>query len=175
MFGFLLGTFCLMGLFAVGSRWFYHHHHWHHRHGHGADWGSRYGRHSGSHGRRGEWGGPRFMGEGFGRAAAEVIKRRLRVDEDQEDIVDHAMKDVRSAVQAYVEMLKGSRAEVGAAFRGEAVDEAALAGIFARHDEALGRARREVLSAFKQIHAVLTPEQRSVAADWVGSTETRWV
>ena len=177
MFGFMLGTMCLVGLFGVW-RGGMHRYHWHHgRHGYGGHRG--YGGHpgrgwEGGHAEgagRGSW----FMGEGFGRAAAEMVKRRLRVDEDQADIVDHAMKDVRASVKEYVEVLKGSRTELGAAFRGEAVDEASIAALFARHDDELARARREVVSAFKQIHAVLTPDQRKTAADWLGSADSRWV
>lgn len=181
MFGFLLGTMCLFGLFAVAGRGFahrrWHHHAFAHGYGHGYGPGG-YGP-RGWHGHRGHgpggWEGPRFVGEGFGRAAAEMVKRRLRVDEDQEDIVDHALKDARAAMKEYVEVLKGSRAEVAAAFRGETVDEGALAAVFTRHDEELTRARREVVSAFKQIHAVLTPEQRERAVEWLGAADPRWV
>jgi len=44
-----------------------------------------------------------------------------------------------------------------------------LAAIFARHDDALAKSRRDVVSALKQIHAVLRPEQRQQAAQWLSS------
>lgn len=173
MFGFVFGTLCLAGLFMVAGRGFRHRYAWHHHHHHR---GFRGGYGPGAWGGPGGWDGPRYAREGFGRAAAEVVKRRLRVDEDQGDIVDHALKDAQAAMKAYVEVLKGARPELADAFRGEAVDEAAIAALWTRHDDELARARREVVSAFKQIHAVLTPEQRAIAADWLGAGPTpRWV
>jgi len=130
----------------------------------------------GGYGRRGRRGGPGSMSsEGFARAAGEVLKRRLGIDEEQEGIVDHALIDLRSAVKELVTELKDTRATVADAFRGETVDDAALSSAFSRHDDALGRARRQIVSALKQIHAVLTPKQREKAADWGGSGEVGFV
>ena len=61
------------------------------------------------------------------------------------------------------------------AFRGESVDDAAVAATFPRHDDALAHARRDVISALKQVHAVLTPEQRAMAADWLAAHDGKWV
>ncbi|MBA2320768.1 MAG: hypothetical protein H0V89_06395, partial [Deltaproteobacteria bacterium] len=44
-----------------------------------------------------------------------------------------------------------------------------------RQDEAITSARREVISALKQIHAVLDPEQRARAASWLAAADGRWV
>ncbi|MEQ1502098.1 MAG: Spy/CpxP family protein refolding chaperone [Myxococcota bacterium] len=169
MFGFVFGTVCLIGLMGV-VRGHHRHHHdgWHHQRG----W--RAGRHGGF--RRGHREGRgRADGSMFGRAAAEVIKRRLHVDEDQEGIVDHGLADVRAAVEEFGSVVAETRTELAGAFRGEAVDEATLAAVFARQDDELARARRDVVSALKQIHAVLDPEQRAEAADWFGAAEPRWV
>jgi uncharacterized membrane protein len=103
-----------------------------------------------------------------------VFKRRLDIDEEQEPIVDHAFVDLRKAGKELVDELKDTRKTLADAFAGEAVDEAALAAAFARHDDATARARRDIVSAFKQIHAVLDPEQRKRAAAWLAAGEGGW-
>ena len=106
---------------------------------------------------------------GFGRAAGEAFKRGLRVDEDQEDIIDHAFADLQATLRDVGGSLKDSRGDLAAAFGGEEVDDGALDAIFSRHDEDIARARHEIVSALKQIHAVLDPDQRGRASDWLGS------
>ncbi len=131
--------------------------------------GGRYGRHGGP-------GGPGGLGEErFARAAGEVMKRRLRIDEEQEPVVDHALRDLRATMTELTRELGETRAAAAEAFRGEAVDDAALAATFARQDDAVARARRDVVSALKQVHAVLQPDQRAKAADWMGSARPRWM
>lgn len=186
MIGFLVGALSVVVVAGVARRAF-----WMGRHGcgpgrHGGCGGRGHGGrgcHAGWHGGwRGEWRGEGGAGEGgrrgsplhdeaFARAMGEVFKRRLDVDEDQEPYVDHALKDLRAALKELSDELKATRAPVGEAFRGETVDDAALAAAFARHDDALGRARRQVVSALKQVHAVLTPEQRARAVEWIASAE----
>lgn len=171
MSGFLFGTVCLIGLLAVIRRAA-----WARHHGYAFAYGGGCGGRHGGHGRYGRRGGPAsFASEGFTRAAGEVFKRRLRIDEEQEGIIDHALIDLRSAVKAFADALKESRAGFAGAFRGETVDDAALAATFTRHDDALAHARRDVVSALKQVHAVLTPEQRAMAADWLAAHDGKWV
>lgn len=180
MLGIAFGTLCLLGLIGMAKGA----HHRHHAHAHGCGGGARWGhgRWEGrwdGEGREGRRGGGRrrdaWTNEGFGRAAGEILKRRLRVDDDQEPLVDHALADLRAAVKELGEELNGTRDGLADAFRGEKVDDAAIAAAFARHDDAIGRARREVVSALKQIHAVLDDEQRAKAADWLASGDARWV
>jgi len=161
MLGFFIGTVCVLGMIGVVRR---------------VAWGHR------AHGGRGcrrTWRGRRATGpfgnEGYARAAGEVFKRRLDIDEEQEGIVDHALHDLHGALKELAGEMKASRAPIAEAFRGESVDDAALAAAFARHDDALTRARREVVSALKQVHAVLTPEQRATAADWVATRDATWL
>jgi hypothetical protein len=174
MFGFVIGTVCLLGLIGL-MRASFHHHHFAHGYGpHGrGGWGGRgWGGRGWEGGRRGRSGFER----GFAQAAGEVVKRRLRIDEDQEGIVDHALTDLRETGKEYVEVLEDARKDLAAAFAGEAVDEAAIASVFARHDEELAKARRDAVSALKQIHSVLDPDQRKAATDWLGAAEPgRWV
>lgn len=166
MLGFMFGTACLVllaGLYhGPGCHQGFHHHR-RGRRGCGPD----HDVHERGHrrGRRGR--------RGFGRAAAEVFKRRLDVDEDQEDLVDHALRDLREAFGGLTRELKRERADLADAFTGEQVDEAGLAALWAQQDEELQRFRREAVSALKQIHAVLDPDQRRVAASWL-QREGRW-
>ena len=168
MLGFLFGTVCLAlfaGLYHGGPGC---HRGFHHRRRHpwgGGGWEGDEGPRRGRHGHRRHGRGGR--GGGFQRAASEMFKRRLRVDEDQEDLVDHALRDLRDAMGGLTRELKRERADLAEAFAGETVDEAGLAALWAQQDEELQRFRREAISALKQIHAVLDPEQRKEAASWL--------
>ena len=158
MFEFMFGAACLVGLAAVVR-------------------GGRRGGCHGGRGRRHGWhadGARRGRRAGFARAAGEVFKRRLDVDPDQEDIVDHALADLRDSLEALGATLHDSRAALSQAFAGEEVDQARLDAVWARHDEAVALARREVVSALKQIHAVLDPEQRALAASWLADAQPGW-
>ncbi len=166
VFGFWLGTMSLLGLCAVaaggrrrawahgggchgGGHRGWHHHEWRSRHGHGEAGPEQRER------RR----------AGMSAAVTEIVKRRLRVDEEQEPYVDHAAKDVRETWKTFHGELHAARAELAGAFRGETVDDAAVDAIFQRLDAAFKTARREAVSAAKQVHSVLEPEQRAAAAD----------
>lgn len=152
MFGFFVGTVCLIGLVGMvrGPRCHRgfdgpHSHHRRHRRRRG--------------GRRGS----------FERAAGEMFKRKLDIDEDQEDIVDLAFADLKTTASELSAAMKESRGDLADAFRGGSVDEGALDAAFARQDEAISRARRQAVSALKQIHAVLDDDQRDTATDWLGA------
>lgn len=154
MFGFVLGTVCLVGLCAMGTH--------HRRHA----WaGGGCGGHRGGWGREGRFSERRRAG--FAGAVVEIVKRRLRIDEEQEPFVDHAARDVRATVRTFHDELEAARSDLAGAFRGEQVDDAALEAAFGRIDEAWKVARRELVSAARQVHAVLEPDQRGTAADWV--------
>lgn len=159
MFGFVFGTICLLGLVGMargGGGCGHHGYNGGHSHWSGY---SRRSRKSKRHWRSG--GGP----ETWSRVGAEMLKRRLDIDEDQEGIVDHAFKDVVDALKELRDEHKETRDDLAEAFRGDEVDDARLATVFSRHDDATSRARRQVVSAFKQIHAVLDEKQREEAAD----------
>lgn len=164
MLGFLFGTLCLVGLVGVvrgprcGS--------FHHRGRHGGASCHRDGHHRAGRARG---------GRGFGRAAAEVFKRKLDLDEDQADLVDHALRDLGEAGRELRDTLKSQQAELARAFKDQQVDEAALAALFATQDEELVRFRRSAISALKQVHAVLEPDQREAATDWLAQAGGRWM
>ena len=58
--------------------------------------------------------------------------------------------------------------------RRQRLSETQLAELFDRWSDALGTAKQDVTSALKQIHAVLDPDQRNRAADWLGKNP-EWV
>lgn len=165
MFGFAFGTLCALGLVALSRRHHgYHHHgHAHRAHGCGKRQGFRRGR-------------ARRQRAPRGAVMAEMLKRRLDADEDQEMVIDHAMADVKEALKEMGATMKDARAEAADALRGDTVDQAALDALFTRTDEELARTRRHVVSAIKQVHAVLDDEQREDLADlvngWAG--QGRW-
>ncbi|MCB9679271.1 MAG: Spy/CpxP family protein refolding chaperone [Alphaproteobacteria bacterium] len=181
MFGFAFGTLCFIGLAGLLAAPRCHmghhgHHRFHGRHGfHGGHGGHGWRGHHGGHG-EGGFQSERRRGRGrhgFSRAASEIFKRHLDLDEDQADLVDHALADLRKAVHEFGDTLKAGRADLGAAFAGEQVDDAALAALFSTQDEEVARFRREAVSALKQIHAVLDPDQREEATRWL-SREGGW-
>ncbi len=157
MFGFLFGTLCFVALMGLVARPRCHGrmHHERHRGFHRGP-GGRGRRHGRGRGKR-----------GFGRAAGEVFKRKLDVDEDQEDLIDHALGDLRSAFKGFGSAMKDGRADLAQAFAGDEVDDAALAALWAQQDEEIARLRREAVSALKQVHAVLDSEQRETASGWL--------
>lgn len=163
MLGILFGTMCaiaLVGLRPLGRGFHGHPHHGHHGCGHGRWSGrSRHGHHH-REGRRGRRGA-------FTRAAGEMFKRKLDLDEDQADLVDHALGDLRDAVKDLGIALQDGKQELARAFAGDDVDDATLAAIFASQDEDVARFRRSAVSALKQIHAVLEPDQREEATAWL--------
>ena len=151
MSGFVLGTMCLVGLFCVAGSSRRHRRHC-----------RNYSSHNDSANRT-----HRAVRRGFTVAAAEMVKRRLGVDSDQEDIVDHGLKDLFAAIREFRSILADSRPDFAAAFTDEVVDDGALDALFGVHDQELQRTRREIVSSLRQIHAVLTPEQRADAAAWL--------
>ena len=159
--GFVFGTICLLALVRVAFGGFRHRHYAFHG-GCGRGFPGGFRRHGG------------VSEESFARAAAEVFKRRLDITEEQDGIVDHALRDLKGALSELKEEFKATKGAVVEAFAGETVDDGALGAAFARHDDAIASARRAVVSALKQIHAVLSPKQREKATSWAKNAQGRW-
>lgn len=142
MFGFFLGTACLIGLVALISR------------------GRR--RHCGHH----HYQSRRF---GRGRWMMNALLDRLDTTPGQEKVVretvDGFVDELRSARREF----KGSRSEVAQAVRGAHVDTALLESVFARHDQTIAHVRNSALAAFARIHETLDERQRKILADMIES------
>ena len=122
VFGFLLGTACLVGLIWVLG----HRHHC-----------SARGRH-------------------LGRRLFE----ELDMTPGQEKLVRTLLEDFSDSVRERARALRRSAEDVGRAVRGEKLDEALLAEVFAQHDRLLGELRPQVVELLRRIHETLDDRQR---------------
>jgi hypothetical protein len=145
MFGFFMGTACLVGLFYVlrGGRGGCHG---------GGRWGGG-GRHWG---RRGGPGGVlRFLFEALDTSPGQEKEIRSAADE----FFDQA-RSMRRDVREW-------RADVAKAVSGEFFDETTMGELFARQDDGLDKLRRSVVGGLARVHAVLDENQRKRLAELV--------
>ena len=148
MFGFIVGTACLIGLIKVL------------RAGHG--WGGGCGYHRGmgygpgGHHHRG-WG----AGRGFGRRwALRWLFERLETMPGQERAILQAL-DCLSESRAMVrDELKQTRIDVARAIESGLIEDATLEETFARHDRALAQLRVSIVEALKTSTEALDERQR---------------
>ncbi len=185
MFGFFVGTACLMGLFYVLRRERWHHAHGHWR-GHGHWHGHGHGRWRGHHHGSGhvDGGGPdgAFGGHGggfctsrdreghaFGHRAQRSFLRqafeRLGTSPGQERVILEAVEDVTREARSASEKAWRGRADVAKALRGTELDHEVMKLLFLRQDEALDELQKTALISLEKVHGALTPEQRRQLAD----------
>lgn len=179
--GLLIGTLCLLGLFLLlaGSRRRWRHHHrmaygrcGHHGRGRRAE--GRY--ESCEREARYERGREEGHGTWLSGLDASSLGSVIDLDDEQRGVIDAASKDTRRAIDALWVSLSESRAELARAIKGEQIDDDRIAAVFEWHDEALGRARREVSTAWKAALLSLSQDQRSKIADLLaGSGRTGFV
>jgi uncharacterized membrane protein len=134
MFGFLIGTACLVGLVAMirRGRW---------RHG--------YGR-----GFRG--GGPRGFLNG--------LFSRLDTSPSQEKVIVAAVDDVRAAFSSMRGEAELTRGDVARMLSDESFDAERLGEVFSRHDDALRKLRETVAGSMAKVHGALDHNQRASLA-----------
>lgn len=153
MFGFILGTACLIGLFWVVRG------------------GRRYGGHCGRGGRRwrdeevhegrsGRW--------GFGRRAVmRWLFERLDTTPGQERVIRDAVDGfVDQAIGARREV-ESSRADVARAMRGEAFDAESMGEAFGKHDNSMSDLRKAAMESLAKVHEVLDDRQRARLAELI--------
>ena len=80
-----------------------------------------------------------------------------------------AARELFGELRSLKDEAKRSRADLGAAFGTERLDEERMGELFARHDELLSSARKAVVGALAKIHDVLDPKQREYLSRWLGS------
>jgi Spy/CpxP family protein refolding chaperone len=163
MFGYFIGTACVIGLAMMAGR-----RHRYHHHGYGGHGG--FGRHFGGHGHHG----------GFGRGGGFFMRRGLRrifenldTTPAQEKVIATAVDDLRDQAQAAKEHVGETREKVANAIRDEHMDERTFGAIFDEPLERLKALRDEFAKTASTIHETLTPKQRERLSDMVGSG-TRW-
>ena len=147
MFGFIIGSACLVGLAAMAAR------------------GRRYGFHRGhhGHGRRG----------GFAKHALYRLFDRLDTTPGQEKAILAAIDDFRGRARDARGDLRDIRKRVAEALAAEHFDEPAFAAIFDEPLARLSTLRDDMSKTVAGIHETLTPKQREYVSDVVESN-TRW-
>lgn len=146
MFGFIVGTACLIGLIKVvrGSC------------GYGG-WGhGRWGRHG--------WGGHR--GGGWGQSwMLRGLFSRLDATPGQEKVIGEAVDNIRSAFSKLGDEKEKIRRDVATAFKGDQFDHGPMKEAFTRQDAAMEEIQRVILVELSKVHEALNEKQRKEAAE----------
>jgi uncharacterized membrane protein len=138
MFGFFIGTACLVGLVALTRR----------------------GRHFGRRGwRHGRGLGRRF----FLRRALE----RLDTTPGQEKVIREALHDLEEDVVGLRGDVRGTRSDLAQALRSPDLDKELIDRVFSKHDELLEKLRASLLDTAERVHGTLDEQQRKRLADMV--------
>jgi len=148
MFGFIIGSACVVGLAMMAAR------------------GRRHGFHHGFHH------GHRRRG-GFGKRALYHLFDRLDTTPGQEKAILAAIDDFRDRARDARGDLRDVRKRVAEAMRAEHFDEPAFAAIFDEPLHRLSTLRDDMSKTVAGIHETLTPKQREYVSDVVESN-TRW-
>lgn len=191
MFGFIIGTVCLIGLIKTlkggcggggwgrrgygygggcgGGRWGGGYG-WG---GHGGGWdergGPEYGEHGGhggpfrTHGRA--WGGGGFRRGGMQSFFLRRLFEHLDATPGQEKVIAAAVEEMRQAMREHRSELQKTRADIAKAMRGANFDEVVLGELFARHDTAIEAMRKAAVGALGKVHEALDERQRARLAD----------
>jgi len=146
MFGFFIGTACLIGFAALARRGHRHHFYGHH------------GWHGGCHGRRGMRG--HFI---------HRILGRLETTPGQEKVIREAISDLKEEAWGLRGEVRGTRSEVAQAIRAPELDKALIERVFAKHDEVIAKLRASLLRTAEQVHGTLDERQRKQLADMIES------
>lgn len=177
MFGFLIGTACLIGLIGTlrrghhggwayaggcGRRHGWGHHAWAH-HGHGC--GHHHHGHHGCESEAGGWDEPPFRRRGFrGFGWLAMISERLDMTPAQEKVVRQSFAEVRDAVRKQRGELGQTRKDVARAVRAQSFDAVLLGDLFGRHDDGIAEVRKAIVGALARVHEALDEQQREKIA-----------
>lgn len=204
MFGFVLGTACLVGLGMMARRrrrWYAHayggggcgsgcgggyaRHGWHGHHGpwgggggfhepEGGEWAGPQGGYGGGWS-QGGWAGPqRGFGGRWWRGGLFMMMRRLQLTPDQQTVVREELERLGATLREHRQEWSASRRDVAQAMRGESFDATVMGELFGRHDERLSEARKAVMEALGKIHAVLDETQRQRLAELIAQGTGGW-
>ncbi len=147
MFGFFIGTLCLIGLVRLVGR----------------------GRWRRRHGYYGHWHGRGFHGGDGPRGALNAVLARLDTAPGQEKVIHQAVSDFVDQARAQGREVRDTRRAVAEALRGERLDEARLNEVFGRHDVALDNVRRAGVDALRKVHEALDERQRKLLGELLES------
>ena len=146
MFGFIVGTACLIGLIKVA------------RGGCGGGYGGHWGHGWGRGFRGGRWGGP-------GSWMLRGLSYRINATPGQEKVIGEAFENIRNAFSKIHEEKEKARKDVAAAFKGEQFDHEPMKAAFTRHDAIMEELQRTILVELSKVHEALNPEQRKQVGD----------
>jgi hypothetical protein len=163
MFGFIIGTVCLVGLIKMlrrGRGWYGHH-------GYGYGYG-----HGCSHGGYGPGPGFDYDADGPGvrrpgRWFLRSVFERLETTPGQEKVIVAALDELRENRRMVREELQQTRSDIARAVAGGLVDDATLEETFARHDRLLAQLRVSFVEAVKKITETLDERQRKQLGGWL--------
>ncbi len=142
MFGFFIGTACLIGFAALARRG-----HRHHFHGLGG-WPGR--------------------GRG-GRFTFHRILDRLDTTPGQEKVIREAISDFKDEAWGLRGEVRDTRRDIATAIRAPELDKTLIDGVFAKHDEVIEKLRASMLRTTEQVHGTLDERQRKQLADMIES------
>ena len=112
------------------------------------------------------WGRGRWSGRGMP-LYLRFLSRRLDATPGQERAIAEAMEQFRSEVDPLRAEARKSRADLAAALRKPSFDEVLLGELFARHDEAIEKARRALVGLGTRVHEALDERQREILAGMI--------
>jgi len=155
MFGFVIGTICLIGLAKM----------WRRRHyGWGGHWGAPRWHHHGGYAAPGYGSG---YGGRHGFGPVDYVLRRLDATPEQSRVVRGELEDLFEKARGARREWRLSRDDVASAMRSESIDAEVMGNAFARHDETLEDLRKAFVGALSNIHDVLDERQRRRLADLI--------
>lgn len=159
MFGFILGTVCLVALGArfarrrMGYR------------GAGCHGGGGHGWHGRGWGGGGQgWGGRQSHDERhegrFSRGAQRWLFQQLQTTPGQETVIGEAFTELTRAMDGMREEAKKTREDIATAMRAEPFDQVTLDSAFARQNVQIQETQRVFGESLAKVHAALDAQQR---------------
>jgi hypothetical protein len=177
MFGFIIGTLCLIALIGTLRRRRYAHFMF--AHGHPFGWAGMHGDYGyAAYAPPPRWGGRGYghygyghhgRGHHFGRALLE----HLDTTPGQEKAIQQAVNAVREHLSGTRDELKAVRKDLAAALGGDVLDPAALDTALGRGEAVVQSVARELATALASVHAALDGEQRKRLAELIAEGPDR--
>lgn len=156
---------CGYGYGCGGGGWRQHGYHGHGRFGYG---------HEGPHAENDGFDAPQERGGWTPRWVLDRVLRRLQTSPSQS-------REVTEAFDAFADEMKGLRGEgkrtredLAKALRQPSFDGVLLGELYARHDEAIEKARKALVGLMDRVHRVLEDEQRERLADLIEKGPQFW-
>jgi len=168
MFGFIIGTLCLLALIATLRQRRYRHFMYAYGAPYGA-WGGSFGYHHHGHGHH-HGHARRFGGHGRGFGMGRALFAHLDTSPGQEKAIAEAVGVLRERQDGVRDEVRAMRKEIAAALAGDTVDSAALEAAFGRGQAVLHDVARDAARALTDVHAALDAEQRKQFADLIADS-----